>query len=85
MVRFGTGVALIAAGPRGPISEERGDYFMTTAKWNRARGAAVTSLCLATLGIGLTSTASADQWDKKTIVTFNAPVEVPGKVLLPGT
>jgi hypothetical protein len=27
----------------------------------------------------------ADEWNKKTIVTFNAPVEIPGKVLLPGT
>src|SRR5204862_769013 len=29
--------------------------------------------------------SAADQWDKKTIVTFNAPVEVPGKVLPAGT
>jgi len=29
--------------------------------------------------------ANADQWDKKTTVTFNAPVEVPGKVLPAGT
>ncbi len=27
----------------------------------------------------------ADEWDKKTIFTFNAPVEVPGKVLTPGS
>ncbi len=26
----------------------------------------------------------ADEWDKKTIFTFNAPVEVPGQVLTPG-
>jgi hypothetical protein len=30
-------------------------------------------------------TVHADEWDKKTIFTFNAPVEVPGKVLTPGT
>ena len=29
--------------------------------------------------------AKADEWDKKTVVTFNAPVEVPGKVLPEGT
>src|ERR1700683_1735064 len=29
--------------------------------------------------------AKADEWDQKTIFTFSAPVEVPGKVLLPGT
>lgn len=27
----------------------------------------------------------ASEWDKKTIFTFNAPVEVPGQVLTPGT
>ena len=29
--------------------------------------------------------ARADEWNKKTIVTFNGPVEIPGRVLLPGT
>jgi LPXTG-motif cell wall-anchored protein len=29
--------------------------------------------------------AKADAFDKKTIVTFSTPVEIPGKVLLPGT
>src|SRR5690242_13879498 len=28
--------------------------------------------------------ARADEWNKKTTVTFNAPVEVPGTVLAPG-
>ena len=27
----------------------------------------------------------ADDWNQETIVTFKAPVEIPGKVLLPGT
>jgi hypothetical protein len=29
--------------------------------------------------------AKADEWDKETVVTFSAPVEVPGKDLLAGT
>jgi hypothetical protein len=29
--------------------------------------------------------AKADEWDQKTVVTFSAPVEIPGQVLLPGT
>jgi len=29
--------------------------------------------------------AKADEWDKKTVLTFNEPVEVPGKVLPAGT
>jgi hypothetical protein len=29
--------------------------------------------------------AKADEWNKRTVVTFNAPVEIPGMVLDPGT
>ena len=37
------------------------------------------------LGFGLMAVrATADAWDKKTTVTFSAPVEVPGKVLPAG-
>jgi hypothetical protein len=40
-------------------------------------------------GIGLTgwmaTRAAADEWDQKTILTFNTPVEIPGQVLEPGT
>jgi hypothetical protein len=42
---------------------------------------ALTCLCIASMPI----TVHADEWDKKTIFTFNAPVEVPGQVLTPGT
>jgi len=34
---------------------------------------------------GLTQRAMADEWDKRTIVTFNQPVEIPGQVLPAGT
>ncbi|HEY3940211.1 MAG TPA: LPXTG cell wall anchor domain-containing protein [Bryobacteraceae bacterium] len=49
---------------------------MTTMKF-----AAVVCFCVAFLPPSL----RADEWDKKTIFTFNAPVEVPGQVLLPGS
>ena len=39
------------------------------------------SLCIAAIPL----TVKADEWDKKTIFTFNAPVEVPGRVLTPGS
>jgi hypothetical protein len=29
--------------------------------------------------------ARADQWDRKTVVNFSAPVEIPGQILPPGT
>lgn len=41
--------------------------------------------CVITFGTILAPKAGADAIYKKTIVTFNAPVEVPGKVLEPGT
>ena len=36
-------------------------------------------------GAVLTPGARADQWDKKTVVTFNDAVEIPGQVLPAGT
>src|SRR3954454_3067183 len=42
-------------------------------------------LCLALTAFSLPPKASADEWNKKTIVTFSNPIEVPGKVLPPGT
>jgi hypothetical protein len=44
-----------------------------------------TMFCLTMMGVGLTPRIFADQWDKKTIVTFSAPVEIPGKALPAGT
>jgi hypothetical protein len=29
--------------------------------------------------------AKADEWDKQTVLTFNGPVEVPGKILSAGS
>src|SRR5258708_6487040 len=46
---------------------------------------AVTTLCVTLLGIAWTAGAAADERDKKTIVTFSAPVEIPGKALPAGT
>jgi hypothetical protein len=40
---------------------------------------------LASMVFAHSRTASADEWDKTTKVTFNEPVQVPGKVLDPGT
>ena len=53
------------------------------------RGAAV-ALCavlviIVLLGATFAPGARADQWDKKTIVTFNDAVEIPGQVLPAGT
>ena len=37
------------------------------------------------LGIGLSSSARADEWNKKTVMTVNEPIQVPNKVLPAGT
>jgi hypothetical protein len=50
------------------------------------RGRCLAMLSTSVLGFGLMAVrATADEWDKKTTVTFNAPVEVPGTVLPAGT
>ena len=36
------------------------------------------------LGIALSRSARADEWDKKTILTVNETIQVPNKVLPPG-
>ncbi len=43
------------------------------------------ALFAATLCSTFTPSTRADQWDKKTIVTFSEAVEVSGQVLQPGT
>lgn len=46
---------------------------------------AIPTLCSTMLLGSLCPGARADEWNKKTIVTINQSVEVPGHVLLPGT
>src|ERR1700685_3211694 len=55
------------------------------AKLIRVCSTAFVTLSIATLGLGLAQRAAAGLYDKKTVVTFSAPVEIPGKVLTPGT
>lgn len=45
------------------------------------RIAAAACLCAA----GFTQVSRADQWDKRTVLTVNQPIQVPGKTLPPGT
>ena len=47
--------------------------------------AAFCLLAVTFIGATVLSSARADTWDKKTVVTFNQAVEVPGKVLPAGT
>lgn len=40
--------------------------------------------CLGLASLALAPSASADQWNKRTIITVNEAIQVPGKVLQPG-
>jgi len=40
--------------------------------------------CLGLASLAFAPSASADQWNKKTIITVNEAIQVPGKVLQPG-
>lgn len=44
-----------------------------------------TAVCAAILCAALGPSVRADNWDRKTIVNFSGPVEIPGQVLPPGT
>lgn len=43
------------------------------------------AVCVGLLGVALAPAAKADAFNEKTVVTFNAPVEIPGRVLPAGT
>ena len=45
--------------------------------------AAMLCFCIAMLVVALGYPAKADEWNKKTIVTFSQPVEIPGGKILP--
>lgn len=47
--------------------------------------AALVGLAFTLLVVPFLNPARADQWNKKTIITFNQPIEIPGKVLPAGT
>jgi hypothetical protein len=51
-------------------------------KVNRGLLAIVVMSCV---GVVVARTAAADEWDKKTVLTFNQAVEIPGTVLPAGT
>lgn len=59
--------------------------MFTSPRNNRVRFVVFGVLGLALLATLLAPASSADEWNKKTILTFSAPVEIPGKVLPAGT
>jgi hypothetical protein len=60
-------------------------FNMINAIRTRLRGPVVALLCAGLVGFAFAPAAAADEWDKKTVVTVSAPVEIPGKVLPAGT
>lgn len=39
--------------------------------------------CLSLIAVAFTTNAQADDWNKKTVVTFSQPIEIPGGTVLP--
>lgn len=56
-----------------------------TANSNRYGKLGQVTLCATLLAICLTPSAISDEWNKKTVVTTNVPIEIPGKALPAGT
>jgi LPXTG-motif cell wall-anchored protein len=52
---------------------------------NRIRNAFISMLSVAIFGLVSVTPSLADEWDKKTVITFSGPVEIPGQVLPAGT
>lgn len=44
---------------------------------------AVTIFCLGLVALAISPAVQADTWNKKTVVTFSQPVEIPGNIILP--
>lgn len=59
--------------------------FQTDRQLKYVRFATVVISGMFITGMAFATKAAAQTWDRKTYVTFNQPVEVPGKVLPPGT
>src|SRR5258708_10179253 len=53
--------------------------------FQRARSAALAILCSVVIGLGTTPQAMGDEWNKGTKFTFSESVQLPGRVLPPGT
>jgi hypothetical protein len=45
----------------------------------------VAGLSIALLGVGFAPAAKANAWNERTVVTISGPMEIPGKILAPGT
>jgi hypothetical protein len=59
-------------------------YLKETIEMNTTRAKVILLAGLGFLG-GLVQSATADDWDQRTIFTFSGPVEIPGQVLSAGT
>src|SRR5260370_14078758 len=55
---------------------------VSKGKRNEVLKAALTVSCIALLGATFSPSAKADAWDRKTVITFSGPVEIPGVHLI---
>jgi hypothetical protein len=70
---------------RGSLSSSIfGGYFQEVERMRTIIGVTI-ALCTAALFGVFSPNAQADEWNRKTVVSFDAPVEIPGQVLPAGT
>ena len=58
---------------------------MSVNQFKQAYRVSLQLLCVCLLSVALAPQVHADGWDKQTKFTFDQPVQIPGKVLAPGT
>jgi len=58
---------------------------MANRVFSSVRHLALGALCAGLFLLPLVPSAKATSWDERTVITFNGPVEVPGRVLQQGT
>ena len=58
---------------------------MANRVFSSVRHLALGALCAGLFLLPLAPQAKATSWDQRTVMTFDAPVQVPGRILQPGT
>jgi len=60
------------------VPKDRTEIRVTKGKKMKLLKTAPTVLCMALLSATLSPSAKADDWNRKTVVTFSEPIEIPG-------
>src|SRR4029077_5272070 len=76
--------AALGCGPDGVKHDPRKGVIFMKVHLHTRGPMAVAAICGVTLAVGMAMRARADEWDKRTILTINQPIQVTDKLLEPG-